>query len=66
MRHTAPMKRSKVERLVLDAVALLTMVAGFAADWNRAHMFKRYWPPHGKLRDAMRICVAFFLGAISP
>lgn len=39
------------------------MVGGFAADWNRTHLFNPNWPPHARFHDAMTIAVSGLLGA---
>ena len=58
------MHASKAGRALLRVIATMTMIGGFAADWNRTHLFNARWPPHAKFHDAMTICLAFFLGGI--
>lgn len=49
-------------RKVLRALALATAVSGFAADWNRTHLFNPAWPPHARFHDAMTIALGTGLG----
>jgi hypothetical protein len=50
-------------RKALRALALITAISGFAADWNRTHLFNPAWPPHARFHDAMTIALATGLGA---
>ena len=50
-------------RSILNVVAAATMVGGFAADWNRTHLFNPNWPAHARFHDAMTIAVSALLGA---
>jgi hypothetical protein len=50
---------------LLRAVAGLTAVGGFAADWNRTHLFNPAWPAHARFHDAMTISLGALLGAVS-
>lgn len=50
-------------RILLGAIAGITAVAGFAADWNRTHLFNPDWPPHAKFHDAWSISLGSLLGA---
>ena len=50
-------------RTILNVVAGATTVGGFAADWNRTHLFNPNWPEHARFHDAMTIAVAALLGA---
>jgi hypothetical protein len=43
----------------------LTAVGGFAADWNRTHLFNPAWTPHAKFHDALTISVGGLLGCTS-
>lgn len=52
----------KLGRSVLYAVAGATAIGGFAADWNRTHLFNPSWPPHAKFHDALTISVGALLG----
>jgi hypothetical protein len=47
---------------MLRAVAALTAGGGFAADWNRTHLFNPAWPPHAKFHDAQTIALGALLG----
>lgn len=38
-------------------------MGGFAADWNRTHLFNPNWPAHARFHDAMTIAVSALLGA---
>ena len=49
-------------RTLLRTAAGLTAVGGFAADWNRTHLFNPAWPPHAKFHDAWTIAVGALLG----
>ena len=49
-------------RKALRALALITAISGFAADWNRTHLFNRGWPPHARFHDAMTIALGTGLG----
>ncbi|GKV73731.1 hypothetical protein NCCP2145_31120 [Pseudarthrobacter sp. NCCP-2145] len=49
-------------RKVLNIVAGATAIGGFAADWNRTHLFNPNWPPHAKFHDAQTIAMAALLG----
>jgi hypothetical protein len=49
-------------RALLRTVAALTAVGGFAADWNRTHLFNPHWPPHARFHDAMTISLGTVLG----
>ncbi len=51
-----------VGRKVLRVVAGVTVVGGFAADWNRTHLFNPGWPPHARFHDAQTIAVGALLG----
>ncbi|VTR75393.1 DUF6640 family protein [Cellulomonas hominis] len=50
-------------RTLLGAVGAATAVSGFAADWNRTHLFNPAWPPHARFHDAQTITTAAFLGS---
>lgn len=50
-------------RKILNVVAGATTVGGFAADWNRTHLFNPSWPPHARFHDAMTIAMGALLGA---
>ena len=50
-------------RRILTLVAVLTMVGGFLADWNRTHLFNPDWPPHARFHDALSIVLGSLLGA---
>jgi hypothetical protein len=49
-------------RGALRVIAATTAVAGFAADWNRTHLFNPSWPPHARFHDAMTIALGTGLG----
>jgi hypothetical protein len=49
-------------RVLLGTVAAVTAVGGFAADWNRTHLFNPAWPPHAKFHDAQTIVLGSLLG----
>lgn len=49
-------------RSLLAIVAGLTAAGGWAADWNRTHMFNPRWPPHAKFHDAQTIVLGTLLG----
>jgi hypothetical protein len=49
-------------RKALRALALITAISGFAADWNRTHLFNPAWPPHARFHDAMTIALGTGLG----
>jgi hypothetical protein len=49
-------------RKALRALALITAIGGFAADWNRTHLFNPAWPPHARFHDAMTIALGTGLG----
>ena len=49
-------------RNALRALALITAIGGFAADWNRTHLFNPAWPPHARFHDAMTIALGTGLG----
>lgn len=49
--------------MLLTAIAALTTVGGFLADWNRTHLFNPDWPPHAKFHDALTIALGSLLGA---
>lgn len=51
-----------VGRRVLRTIAAMTAVGGFAADWNRTHLFNAAWPPHARFHDAMTITLGTCLG----
>jgi hypothetical protein len=51
-----------IGRSLLRTVALATAVGGFAADWNRTHLFNPAWPPHARFHDAMTIGLGALLG----
>lgn len=52
-------------RRILRAAAGITAVGGFAADWNRTHLFNPAWTPHAKFHDALTISVGMLLGSAS-
>jgi hypothetical protein len=49
-------------RFLLRSVALGTALGGFAADWNRTHLFNPAWPPHARFHDAQTIALGALLG----
>lgn len=49
-------------RTILRTLAAATAVGGFAADWNRTHLFNPNWPPHARFHDAMTIALGAGLG----
>lgn len=49
-------------RRLLRGVAVATALGGFAADWNRTHLFNPAWPPHAKLHDAWTLVLGVALG----
>ena len=57
------MTRRSPGRSILTAIATLTAVGGFLADWNRTHLFNPNWPPHAKFHDALTITLGSLLGA---
>jgi len=57
------MKQAGEGRLLLISVGAVTTVGGFAADWNRTHLFNPGWPPHTKFHDALSIALGSLLGA---
>jgi hypothetical protein len=57
------MDRTGKGRFVLTSLAALTTVGGFAADWNRTHLFNPGWPPHARFHDALTIAMGTLLGA---
>jgi hypothetical protein len=57
------MKQAGEGRLLLISVGAVTTVGGFAADWNRTHLFNPGWPPHAKFHDALSIALGSLLGA---
>lgn len=59
------MRKELYGKIILRFVAIVTMVGGLAADWNRTHLFNPNWPPHAKFHDAMTICLGVFLGGLS-
>ena len=48
---------------MLRTLAATTAVAGFAADWNRTHLFNPNWPPHARFHDALTIALGAGLGS---
>jgi hypothetical protein len=52
-------------RRLLRAVAVATAAGGYAADWNRTHLFNPRWPPHARFHDAMTIALGTLLGGVS-
>ncbi len=54
---------SDVGRWVLAAVAVVTAMNGYLADWNRTHLFNPTWPPHAKFHDAWTVLLGTGLGA---
>ncbi|HST72865.1 DUF6640 family protein [Kocuria sp.] len=50
-------------RTILRLVAGATAAGGFAADWNRTHLFNPAWPPHARFHDAQTIALGALLGA---
>lgn len=46
-------------------MAGLTAVGGFAADWNRTHLFNPAWPPHARFHDAMTVSLGALLGGVA-
>lgn len=57
--------RMTAGRNLLRAVSGVTAVSGFAADWNRTHLFNPAWTPHAKFHDALTISAATLLGSAS-
>ncbi len=49
-------------RRILNFVAAATAVGGFAADYNRTHLFNPNWPPHARFHDAQTITLGALLG----
>lgn len=49
-------------RKILNVVAGVTAVGGFAADWNRTHLFNPNWPPHARFHDAQTVAMGALLG----
>jgi hypothetical protein len=49
-------------RLLVSAVAVVTAISPFLADYNNTHMFNPAWPPHAKFHDAMTTQLGALLG----
>src|SRR5919112_3929662 len=56
------MRSNRSARTALRTIAVMTAVGGFAADWNRTHLFNPAWPPHARFHDAMTIALGLGLG----
>jgi hypothetical protein len=56
------MQQKATGRWLLTGVAILTTIGGFAADWNRTHLFNPRWTPHAKFHDALTILLSTLLG----
>ncbi|WP_151639386.1 DUF6640 family protein [Noviherbaspirillum aerium] len=49
---------------MLYALASVTALSGFAADFNRTHLFNPAWTAHAKFHDAMTISHGLVLGLL--
>src|SRR4051812_11873395 len=51
-----------VGRSLIGAVAAVTAVGPFLADWNETHIYNPAWPPHAKFHNAQTMSMGVALG----
>ena len=44
--------RLLIARVILSAIAVMTIVSPFLADWNATHIYNPLWLPHAKFHNA--------------
>lgn len=57
--------RFGIGRAVISAVALMTAISPFLADWNETHIYNPFWPPHAKFHNGQTMLMGAALGLLS-
>jgi hypothetical protein len=50
---------------MITAVALVTIVSPFLADWNPTHIYNPHWTPHAKFHGGQTIALGVLTGALA-
>jgi uncharacterized protein DUF6640 len=55
----------RVGRVLMGIVAIITIFAPIAADFNESHIFNPVWPPHARFHGAMSVAMGVGLGVVT-
>lgn len=54
-----------IEKILVSAVALVTIFGAFMFDWDKTHIFNPNWPPHAKFHNGQTMSMGVALGLLT-